>query len=935
MSAALLLACTLVIGAPPAGVEPEAAAPVGDGEAAGASVAVNWKGVPDRVWAGPNLWANRLQDWRVRGGRLECVEAATNQPRRTVIHTGVRLTGPGAFGVSATLDQRMHLGRLNSAGANGGGANGGGDRQEVGTRSGVAWDSAAGLLIAAGPNLEPRAAALVHHSIGPGAGFFCGVNAVGQAFIRDLESPDDPAKERVWRSTSGGAVVPNAGPIALHVRQIDDGGPRLELTVGAGRVTNGPPYPANYRPIKVVTDVLPAERLRGSFGLVSHPGTKNPGAETGRWAFHHWKISGLAVAATPAECELGPVLGTKYTLDASRGAGAGQGLLTLQAQFWPLRWEASPTERDAMTARLELDRGDGFEPAATAPVTRPDWTAVFTLDDLDLSENTPYRVLYQLRTGLNAMDVRTFRFSGEIRGEPTDGRVLLGALSCNNNNHGGIDRGRYDFTSDRIFFPHTPIRDAVLKADPDFCFFAGDQIYEGSSPTRADISGDDPDSYLDYLYKWNLWVWAYRDVTRDRPCAVVPDDHDVFQPNLWGDSGRKAPRVTGVDGGYYLPPDWVNMVQRTQTGNLPPADRPEIPGSAVTAYYTDLTVGGVSFAVLEDRKFKTGPAGRVPETISGRADHIVEEDYDRSQFDSPDWQLLGEEQEAFVNQWAGDWSGNVWFKCVLSQSPFAAAATHHGGNRQYLVADLDANGWPKHARDAAVAAARRGLATLVHGDQHLSTLLQHGVTEHGDAGWSFAVPGTANIYPRWWDPQQVGGDGTTTPDEPGGEPTYTGPFKDGFGNKITVFAAANPGDSGQRPAILHDRRPGWGAIEFRRDGPDGEPTVTFNNYPRGVDPTAPNARQFPGWPRSAPRSAMDGRKPVATLPALSFATPGDSVVSVARTDVNPPEVLYTLRPSTSSFRPPVYARDGVYTVTVTGPDGEPDIRGELTATPNY
>ena len=50
----------------------------------------------------------------------------------------------------------------------------------------------------------------------------------------------------------------------------------------------------------------------------------------------------------------------------------------------------------------------------------------------------------------------------------------------------------------------------------------------------------------------------------------------------------------------------------------------------------------------------------------------------------------------------------MWFKCVLSQSPFAAVATHHGPGRQYLVADLDANGWPRHARDAAVEAAPAG-----------------------------------------------------------------------------------------------------------------------------------------------------------------------------------------------------------------------------------
>ncbi|NIR43689.1 MAG: hypothetical protein GWM93_16510, partial [Gemmatimonadetes bacterium] len=28
-----------------------------------------WRTSPDRDWAGPEYWANRLQDWRVRNGR--------------------------------------------------------------------------------------------------------------------------------------------------------------------------------------------------------------------------------------------------------------------------------------------------------------------------------------------------------------------------------------------------------------------------------------------------------------------------------------------------------------------------------------------------------------------------------------------------------------------------------------------------------------------------------------------------------------------------------------------------------------------------------------------------------------------------------------------------------------------------------------------------
>ena len=904
-AAPLLLVCLLGVG--------DDATP--DDTAAGTptELSIDWAGLPDRVWAGEDLWANRLQDWRVRGGRLECVEARPGKPLRTVVHTGARLAG-GDFSASVTV---------HSVGAVVGEA-----PDWTGTAAKpTAPDAAGGLLIGAGPELEPRAAALIHHATGPGAGYFCGITADGRLVVRDLSRPlgEEPL------AASDAADSP-AGPFRVTaLLRKKDGGRELSLFRSHAPGARG-------TSLRVTLPIAPL----GSVGLVSHPGDAGKGKyDTGRWAFSDWRIAGDALEPTPADARLGPILGTKYTLDTSRGSSPGTALLTLQAQLWPLAWEAPADggrEAYEMTARLELDRGDGFIEAATAPVTRPDWTAVFRLEDFPCTADTPYRVVYDLVTtrevqklGLRnrvLTDLVTewvpHEWAGTVRQDPAGGRVVLGAFSCNNNNRGSVDRPRYSFTPNSLWHPHTPIRDAALKADPDVCYFAGDQIYEGGSPTGPDRGGENPDSYLDYHYKWDLWVWAYRDVIKDRPTAVVPDDHDVFQGNLWGEGGKPTTKGSGDEGGYFLPPDWVNMVQRTQTGNLPPPAEKGIPGTDITAYYTDMTVGGVSFAVLEDRKFKTGPAGRVPETASGRADHIIEPDYDKARFDDPDWDLLGAAQEDYLNGWAADWAGGVWFKCVLSQSPWAAVATHHGPRRQYLVADLDANGWPRHARDAAVVAARRGLAVMVHGDQHLPTLIRHGVAEHNDAGWAFTVPGTANFYPRWWDPNGVG-DAALAAD-PG---TYTGRFEDGFGNKVTVHAAANPGPSGKEPADLHDKKPGWGTVVFERDGPGGEPAVTFNNYPRGVDPTAGDAAQFAGWPRSAARSAMDGRVPAGRLPALDYDPAAPPAVTV--TNAATGEVLYTVRPAGPAFRPPVYDAKAPHTVTLTPEAGEPTVLEGRTA----
>ena len=63
------------------------------------------------------------------------------------------------------------------------------------------------------------------------------------------------------------------------------------------------------------------------------------------------------------------------------------------------------------------------------------------------------------------------------------------------------------------------------------------------------------------------------------------------------------------------------MVQRQQSWHLPDPVDPAPVERGITVYFTRLRVGGVDFAILEDRKFKTGPAGKIPQ-MGPRPDHI-------------------------------------------------------------------------------------------------------------------------------------------------------------------------------------------------------------------------------------------------------------------------------------------------------------------------
>ena len=130
-----------------------------------------------------------------------------------------------------------------------------------------------------------------------------------------------------------------------------------------------------------------------------------------------------------------------------------------------------------------------------------------------------------------------------------------------------------------------------------------------------------------------------------------------------------------------------------------------------------MTYGRISFAVIADRQFKSGPEGKVPATGS-RGDHVLDPNFDPKTADRPGLELLGERQMRFLREWAADWRG-AEMKAVISQTVFTAMATTHGGNREVLRADYDANGWPQTPRNDALREIRKAFAVHIAGDQHL------------------------------------------------------------------------------------------------------------------------------------------------------------------------------------------------------------------------
>ncbi len=531
------------------------------------------------------------------------------------------------------------------------------------------------------------------------------------------------------------------------------------------------------------------------------------------------------------------------------------GVMKMTAQLFPLK-PGEPRE-----ARLEVQRDGAWVEVAKSAVFYPGWDVHFRVEKWDATKDVAYRV----RHGEKAM------FDGVIRRDPAEKEeIVIANMSCNSSRTVGL---------------RPEIIDNLKAQNPDVLFFAGDQTYRHTEHTAG----------------WIEFGLQFREIMRDRPTICIPDDHDVGHGNLWGENGKRSTTPGDADGGYRYPVEYVNQVQRQQSWNLPDPVDPANVDRGITVYFTRLTVGGVDFAILEDRKFKSGPAGKIPK-MGPRPDHINDPSYDPKTIDLPGLQLLGERQEKFLRTWAQDWSGTQ-MKAVLSATAFCGAVHMHGGRNARLLADLDCNGWPQTPRNRALEEIRRAWAVHLCGDQHLAVVTKQGIREFGDGPYTFTSPALVNtIYGRWWHPLD---------EKPGPNPVassplpWTGDFHDGLGNKLSMMAYANPQDVTDEK----QRADGYGIARFHKT----KRTITFECWPRFSDAKQGDKAQFPGWPITVAMDANDGRKVTGWLPELVFEGAANPVVQVIEEATG--GILYTVRVQGARFHPRVYSA-GKHTVKI-------------------
>ena len=696
-----------------------------------------------------------------------------------------------------------------------------------------------------------------------GTGLKAGLTSEGRLFVGDTEATLDRAPG------------PDGAALHLTATPTDEG---HTLTLSVLDVASGEELG------QVQRTGVPAGALAGNLALFGGVDEEAAGGDGGgAWGtpklwLTGWEGRGAALTAHE-ERAFGPILFAQHTLS--------RGTMTMTAQLPPMG------AADGAAVQLEVREDGAWTPVAESEIHERARTATVRVEDWDDTRDVPYRLAYDYE---GADGPRTHHYEGTVRRDPVDqDEIVVAGFSC----------------AKDAAFPHPNVVAGARQHDPDVLAFTGDQYYEdtggyGVQRQRTDVER----ATLDVLRKWILHGWAFGDLMRDRPTICLLDDHDVYHGNIWGEGGAQVDRwELHNNGGYFMPPEWVNAVQRMQTAHLPPPHDPTPVKNDISVYYTDLVYGRVSFALLEDRKWKTGPDGFLPPN-PGRPDWIEDPDFDPASVDLDAARLLGDRQLAFLEAWAADWRG-ADMKAVVSQTTFAQVPTHHGGNFKYLVADLDSNGWPQTPRDEALRRIRKGFAVHLGGDQHLPMLLRYGIDDFGDAPYNFCVPGIAVGYVRAFWP------GRAETDPRPADTAPTGEFTDGLGNKVTVRAVANPKEdfAAEEPLrTLANKSSGYGLLRFDKTTRE----ITAECWPILSDPAGGAEAQYDGWPQTFSMRENDPREPTGHLPRLSVTGTTDPMVQVV--DEAADDIVYTLRIQGQSFRPPVYA-EGAYTLRV-GDDTE-------------
>jgi hypothetical protein len=267
-----------------------------------------------------------------------------------------------------------------------------------------------------------------------------------------------------------------------------------------------------------LTHSLEAEKIAGNVSIANNfvAGAGGAGKKAGkggggaagggRYRFRNWTLEGEAFSVTPAN-QFGPILWSMYSLSDSR-TDEGH-VMKISALTGPMG------AGDSQVVELLVQKGGAWKSLGEAKLDPDAWVATFRVPKWDAKQATPYKLVYRQKHKDGGETPH--EWSGTIKAEPVGRPLRMAALTCQN------DYG----------FPYAPVADNLLKLDPDLVYFSGDQLYENPGGFGI-IREPAAPAILNDLRKLYQHGWSFREVMRDRPTLCLPDDHDVFQGNIWG-----------------------------------------------------------------------------------------------------------------------------------------------------------------------------------------------------------------------------------------------------------------------------------------------------------------------------------------------------------------------------------------------------------------
>jgi alkaline phosphatase D len=718
-----------------------------------------WPAGVERIWAGPEYWANRLQDWRIKNGRLECLLPASDRNVHLLTRALLPRNGELTMSVRAAVTAVPR---------------GSKDRNWIGFRVGAQAEFE-----------DYRYAALY------GKGLNVGISIDGDLFIGDYEVLQrEPVRKAVRDRLAGGL------DLVMSIRPVEN---RCAVAFEAHDTTSG----------EIVSRVeqgdLDPATLAGNLALVSHlPDLEIPESGSAAW-FSGWQIAG-AKAEVHDERAFGPILFCQYTLSRD--------VLKMTAQLPPV----GAADGSAVRLRLRKASGDWME-AAEAPLDPDARTATFRIPGWDSDRDVPYQLVYEWAA---AGPGRTSAvYEGKVRREPKDkNKLVVAAFTCQNDfgfphaevalHAGAHDPDLLFFSGDQIYervagygTQYQPVDKAILDYLRKWYLFGwafGGLLRDHPTVTIP----DDHD-----VYHGNLWG-AGGKATAPGVGLEAQDSGGYKMPARWvnmvqrtqtshlPDPADPAPAEQGI-GVYFCELKYAGLsIAVLEDRKFKSAPAPLLPQAEVRN----------GWARNPDFKPDKDADAKGAELLGERQLGFLKNW--AADWSGGTWMKTVFSQTLWADLFtlpAGTRSDDG-----VPQLPLFKPDEYPPDD--VPAADMDSDGWPPSGRNAALREIRKAFALHICGDQHLPSTIQYGVEAFGDSGYAVCVPAISNLWPRRWFPQKPGA--RLKP----GAPRYTGDYKDAFGNRMSVAAVADPLVTGRQPALLYDRATGYAIVRFDKKSRD-------------------------------------------------------------------------------------------------------------------